>query len=56
MSEVEEFLSQMLPRYIRAVDAMHDGDSALFVEVWSRRDPVTLLGGRRRRRRPGGQT
>jgi ketosteroid isomerase-like protein len=44
MSEVEDFLSQMLPRYVRAVDAMHNGDPALFVEVWSRRDPVTLLG------------
>lgn len=44
MSEVEDFLSQMLPRYIRAVDVMHNGDSALFVELWSRRDPVTLLG------------
>jgi ketosteroid isomerase-like protein len=44
MSEVEDFLSQMLPRYIRAVDAMHNGDPAPFVEVWSRRDPVTLLG------------
>jgi ketosteroid isomerase-like protein len=43
MSELEEFLSQMLPRYIRAVDAMHNGDPALFVEVWSRRNPVTLL-------------
>jgi ketosteroid isomerase-like protein len=44
MSEVEDFLSQMLPRYIGAVDAMHNGDPALFAEVWSRRDPVTLLG------------
>jgi hypothetical protein len=44
MSDVEEFLSQMLPRYARAVDAMHNGDPALFVEEWSRRDPVTLLG------------
>ena len=44
MSEVEEFLSQMLPPYVRAADAMHNGDSALFADVWSRRDPVTLLG------------
>ncbi len=44
MSEVEEFLSQMLPRYVRAADAMHNGDPALFVEIWSRRDQVTLLG------------
>jgi ketosteroid isomerase-like protein len=45
MSEVDDFLPQMLPRYIRAVDAMHNGDPAPFAEVWSRRDPVTLLGG-----------
>jgi ketosteroid isomerase-like protein len=44
MSDVEEFLSQMLPRYVRAADAMHNGDPALFVEIWSRRDQVTLLG------------
>jgi ketosteroid isomerase-like protein len=44
MSEVEDFLSQMLPRFIRAADAMHNGDPAPFVELWSRRDPVTLLG------------
>ena len=44
MSEVEDFLSQVLPRFIRAADAMHNGDPAPFVELWSRRDPVTLLG------------
>ena len=55
MSGVEEFLSQMLPRYVRALDAMHNGDSALFAEMWSRRDPVTLLGAAARRH-PGGKT
>ena len=44
MSEVEDFLSRMLPRYTGAADAMHNGDSALFAELWSSRDPVTLLG------------
>ena len=44
MSEVEDFLSQMLPRFLNAADAMHHGDPAGFVELWSRRDPVTLLG------------
>jgi ketosteroid isomerase-like protein len=44
MTEVEDFLSQMLPRFIRAADAMHHGDPALFVQLWSRTDPVTLLG------------
>jgi ketosteroid isomerase-like protein len=44
MSEVQDFLSEMLPRFIRAVDAMHHGDASLFAELWSERDPVTLLG------------
>ena len=44
MNDVEDFLSQMLPRFIQAADAMHNGDPAPFAELWSRRDPVTLLG------------
>lgn len=44
MSEVEDFLSEMLPRFRSAADAMHNGDASLFAELWSRRDPVTLLG------------
>ena len=44
MSEVDDFLSQMLPRYLGAVDAMHSGDPRPFVDMWARSDPVTLLG------------
>ena len=44
MSEVEDFLSEILPRYLRAADAMHNGDPAPFAQWWARRDPVTLLG------------
>jgi ketosteroid isomerase-like protein len=44
LSEVEDFLSQMLPRYVRALEEMHNGDPAAFEKLWSRRDPVTLLG------------
>jgi len=44
MSDVEDFLAEMLPRFVGVVDAMHNGDSAPFAELWSRRDPVTLLG------------
>jgi len=47
MSQVEEFLAQMLPRFLRAADAMHNGEPALFVELWSRKDPMTLLGAAR---------
>ena len=44
MSKVEEFLSQMLPRYIHAANAMHNGDPAAFAELWSSTEPVSLLG------------
>jgi ketosteroid isomerase-like protein len=44
MSEVEDFLSQVLPRFVRAADEMHNGDSTAFGMLWSSRDPVTLLG------------
>lgn len=39
MSEVDDFLSEMMPRFLRAADAMHHGDPSLFVGLWSRRDP-----------------
>ena len=32
MSEVEDFVAQMLPRYLTA-DAMHNGDPAPFVDL-----------------------
>jgi ketosteroid isomerase-like protein len=44
MEEVEDFLGQVLQRYIGAVDAMHNGDPVPFADLWSRKDPVTLLG------------
>jgi hypothetical protein len=44
MSDVDVFLAQMLPRYLAAADAMHNGDPAGFRELWTRNDPVTLLG------------
>jgi ketosteroid isomerase-like protein len=44
MSEAEDFLSEMLPRFMAAANAMHNGDPAPFAELWSRSDPVTLLG------------
>jgi ketosteroid isomerase-like protein len=44
MSDVDVFLAQMLPRYVAAVDAMHNGDPAGFGQLWARSDPVTLLG------------
>jgi ketosteroid isomerase-like protein len=44
MGEVQDFLSEVLPRFRAAADAMHNGDAAPFAELWSRSDPVTLLG------------
>jgi ketosteroid isomerase-like protein len=44
MSELDDFLAKTLPRHAEAVDAAHNGDASPFVEMWSTRDPVTLLG------------
>ena len=43
-SETEEFLSFMLPRQIAAERALHGGNVEPRMVLWSRRDPVTLLG------------
>lgn len=44
MSEVDEFLAQMLPRQIAADRALHTGDAEPRMETWSHNDPVTLFG------------
>ena len=44
MSELDDFLSKILPRQIAAEEAMHNGDPAPRLEMWSTRDPVTLFG------------
>ncbi len=44
MSEVDDFLQETLPRQIEAERAMHDGDPEPRIAMWSRNDPVTLLG------------
>ena len=44
MSELEEFLDATLPRQIEAETAMHNGDVEPRLEMWTRQDPVTLLG------------
>lgn len=38
------FLRDMMPRQLAAERAMHDGDAGPRKALWSRRDPVTLLG------------
>ncbi len=44
MSELDEFLSTMLPRQVAAERAIHNGELAPRLEIWSTRDPVTLFG------------
>jgi ketosteroid isomerase-like protein len=44
MSDLDEFLSTMLPRQDAAEIAIHNGDLAPRLEAWSHRDPVTLFG------------
>jgi ketosteroid isomerase-like protein len=43
-SEVEEFLSVMLPRQLAAEHALCRGDAGPRTGTWSRHDPVTLFG------------
>jgi ketosteroid isomerase-like protein len=43
-SETEQFLAEMLPMQSAAEHAIHNGDAAPRLALWSRRDPVTLYG------------
>jgi ketosteroid isomerase-like protein len=44
MSDVDEFLSSVLPRQHDADAALHNGDAEPRKRLWSHRDPVTVLG------------
>jgi quercetin dioxygenase-like cupin family protein/ketosteroid isomerase-like protein len=44
MNDVEEFRSTMLVRHIAAEEAFVNGDPGPRIELWSKRDPVTLFG------------
>ena len=43
-TEAEDFLADMLPRQVAAETAIHNGDAAPRLALWSRNDPVTLFG------------
>jgi ketosteroid isomerase-like protein len=43
-TEVEAFLAATMPRLHQAEVALHDGDAAPRIAMWSRTDPVTLFG------------
>jgi ketosteroid isomerase-like protein len=45
-TEVEKFLADMLPKQLDAERALHGGDVAPRMALWSRQDPVTVLGAR----------
>ncbi len=44
MNELEDFLSNILPRQIKAEEAIHNGDPNPRLEMYSTNDPVTLFG------------
>jgi ketosteroid isomerase-like protein len=44
VSDLQEFLDAVVPRQRAADEALHNGDVAPRKELWSRNDPVTLLG------------
>ncbi len=44
MSELQEFLDSFVPRQEAADHALHDGHVEPRKELWSRADPVTVLG------------
>jgi ketosteroid isomerase-like protein len=41
---VDDFLAEMLPKQVAAETAIHNGDVAPRLALWSRNDPVTLFG------------
>ena len=44
MSQLDEFLTTTLARQVEAEEAIHNGDPAPRMEMWSSSDPVTLFG------------
>jgi len=46
VDETEDFLAAVLPRYVEAGTAVHNGAASAWVGLWSQSDPVTLFGAR----------
>lgn len=44
MDDLQEFLDSFIPRQEAADEALHNGDAEPRKELWSREDPVTVLG------------
>ena len=45
-AETQEFVSEYLPRQVDAERQIHAGDAQPRMDLWSRNDPVTVLGAR----------
>jgi ketosteroid isomerase-like protein len=44
MAEVDDFLKDVLPGYIAAETALHNGNASPRKAMWSHQDPVTVFG------------
>ena len=44
MGEVDDFLREVLPSLTEADTALHNGNAAPRMAIWSRNDPVTVFG------------
>jgi ketosteroid isomerase-like protein len=44
ITELDQFLAEVVPRQIEAEEAICNGDSAPRLAMWSSKNPVTLLG------------
>ena len=44
MTELDDFLADILARQVAAEEAIHNGDLTPRMEMWSTNDPVTLFG------------
>ena len=44
MNDLDAFRSEVLARQVEAEEAFHQGDARPRMEMWSKRDPVTLFG------------
>jgi ketosteroid isomerase-like protein len=44
MTELDDFLTEFLPRQIEAEEALHNGDAEPRLALWSTADPVSVFG------------
>jgi len=44
MSQVDDFLATVMPRFTEAETALHNGDPEPRMKMWSQQDPVTVFG------------